>query len=178
MTHMIQNSNICWILMTVDSVIADPEDVKWAKKIADVFYERCAVGYVDISFPSNFDLFRNFTADGRTGWLIGKYPRAELIHSNYTSNNWTLVLILCRTCRIIIFRYNLYNIEYWGKSVPPLLLKEFPVQVIKGLVAEFYDLMMEDDLKIEAIFSYDDPKKDVIKGKLMQSGHTDLKWFK
>ena len=33
--------------------------------------------------------------------------------------------------------------------------------------SEFYDLMMEDDLKIEAIFTYDDPRKDVIKGNIL-----------
>ena len=77
--------------MTVDSVIADPEDIEWATKISKIFYERCSVGYIDISFPSNYDLFKNFTQDARTGWLIGKYPKAELIHSNYTSDTWKLV---------------------------------------------------------------------------------------
>ena len=46
------------------------------------------VGYVDVSYPSNYDLFKNFTMDGGTGWLIGKYPGAEIIASDYQSDTW------------------------------------------------------------------------------------------
>ena len=46
------------------------------------------VGYVDVSYPSNYDLFKNFTMDGGTGWLIGKYPGAEIIASDYHSDTW------------------------------------------------------------------------------------------
>ena len=51
-----------------------------------------------------------------------------------------------------IFRFELYNIEYWGKSIPGQLVKEFPAQIVKGLAAEIYDLMMDDEQKIEGIF--------------------------
>ena len=92
-SHLIQNSKTCWILMTIDSVIADAgmytdwactltlflDDIKWGKRVANAFFERCAVGYVDVSYPSNFDLFKNFTVDGRAGWLIGRYPGAHMI---------------------------------------------------------------------------------------------------
>ena len=105
---------------------------------------------MDISFPSNYELFRNFTKDGKTGWLIGKYPGAEIIHSNYSTPMWTYVLIFkgpepvfrsflkffCVSGFLPFFlRHELYNIEYWGKSVPSQLFKEFPVQVIKALVS-------------------------------------------
>ena len=33
-----------------------------------------------------------------------------------------------------------------------MLVKEFPAQVVKGLAAEIYDLMMDDEQKIEGIF--------------------------
>ena len=49
-------------------------------------------------------------------------------------------------------RFELYNIEYWGKSIPGQLVKEFPAQIVKGLAAEIYDLMMDDEQKIEGIF--------------------------
>jgi len=34
-----------------------------------------------------------------------------------------------------------------------VLVKEFPAQVVKGLAAEIYDLMMDDEQKIEGIFN-------------------------
>ena len=53
------------------------------------------------------------------------------------------------------FRFELYNIEYWGKSIPGQLVKEFPAQIVKGLAAEIYDLMMDDEQKIEGKFFID-----------------------
>ena len=52
----------------------------------------------------------------------------------------------------MFFRFELYNIEYWGKSIPGQLVKEFPAQIVKGLAAEIYDLMMDDEQKIEGNF--------------------------
>lgn len=150
-THMMQNSNLCWVLMTIDSIVGDEDEIALAKKVGAAFYERCSVGYVDVSYPSNYDLFKNFTMDGGTGWLIGKYPGAEIIASDYQSDTW---------------RFELYNIEYWGKSIPGQLVKEFPAQIVKGLAAEIYELMMDDEQKIEAIFHYDDPNKDLMKAKI------------
>lgn len=150
-THMMQNSNLCWVLMTINSKAGDFDDIKLAEKIAASFFERCSVGFVDISYPSNFDLFKNFTTDGGTGWLIGKYPGAELIAVDYESDTW---------------RFELHNIVYWGKSIPGQLVKKFPAQIVKALVSEFYDLMMDDEQKLEAIFHYDDPNKDLMKAKI------------
>ena len=97
--------------MTIDSIVGDEDEIALAKKIGAAFYERCSgkfsiskitgsnltkskflksikVGYVDVSYPSNYDLFKNFTMDGGTGWLIGKYPGAEIIASDYKSDTW------------------------------------------------------------------------------------------
>jgi len=151
-SHLIQNSKTCWILMTIDSVIADADDIKWGKRVANAFFERCAVGYVDVSYPSNYDLFKNFTIDGRAGWLIGRYPGAHMIDTNYRSVPW---------------KFELVNIEYWGKSIPAKLFAQFPNHVIRALDHEFYETMMDDSAKIEAIYAYDDRQKDAMKERII-----------
>ena len=41
-THMMQNSNICWVLMTIDSIVGDEGEIELAKKVGAAFYERCS----------------------------------------------------------------------------------------------------------------------------------------
>ena len=41
-THMMQNSNLCWVLMTIDSIVGDEDEIALAKKVGAAFYERCS----------------------------------------------------------------------------------------------------------------------------------------
>ena len=85
-------------------------------------------------------------------WLRNHFDYPWPIDTNYQEDTW---------------RFELVNIEYWGKSIPAQLFKQFPNHVIRALNHEFYDTMMDDSQKIEAIYAYDDREKDAMKERII-----------
>ena len=58
-THMMQNSNLCWVLMTIDSIVGDEDEIALAKKVGAAFYERCS-GRISKITGSNLTMNKNF----------------------------------------------------------------------------------------------------------------------
>ena len=109
-----------------------------------------------------FFVFRTFqgrtlTAATETFSVFVWRNREHSLHPNSPDTNY----------RSVPWKFELVNIEYWGKSIPAKLFAQFPNHVIRALDHEFYETMMDDSAKIEAIYAYDDRQKDAMKERII-----------
>ena len=54
----------CWIIVTLNSTRF--EGIELLRELSTNFYEKCSIGVVDITFPSNYDLFKTVLENTRS----------------------------------------------------------------------------------------------------------------
>lgn len=123
-----------------------------AKAVSNYFYERCIVGKLDLSYPSNAATFANGTHRSvvrDTPSLLIKFPQTD--HQAVPVQNLAHPHV------------ELGPIEKWGYTIPGWMLKTDVEKQFKKIVEKYWN-NLESYYKLHAIYShyYHDPRKESV----------------
>lgn len=126
---------------------------KLTKTISKFFYERCGVGHLDISYPSNKALFGSL--------LNTEVPRIIIKKSNALMEKRDN--IRRRTTMTINS-----NVTHWGHIFAKDDLTQNLGEIFDYVVEVYWGVIASQKEKIMAIYNmiYTSPKKDLMKGKI------------
>merc|ERR1712131_316866 len=76
----------CWVILAFDSSELQKSDLNLMDQILSQFNEKCQVGAIDLSFPSNRVAMRPVTTAGPS--VIFRYPNSVMTDTKFHPQNW------------------------------------------------------------------------------------------
>jgi len=137
----------CWVILGFNSTEPMDSDLLLMDQILSQFKEKCQVGAIDLSFPSNRFVMRTVTQTGPT--VIYRYPNSVMTDTKFHPQLWQV---------------NLREISEWGNSVSPAEVNALGPDLLNFVESQVYS-PMSDAQKIHAIYSAmdQDPRKTLMK---------------
>jgi len=137
----------CWVILAFDSSELQKSDLNLMDQILSQFNEKCQVGAIDLSFPSNRIVMRPVTTAGPS--VIFRYPNSVMTDTKFHPQNWQV---------------NLRDISEWGDVILPGGIVSLGDDLLDYVEDSVYSRMSEAQ-KIHAIYSPmdQDPRKTLMK---------------
>lgn len=137
----------CWVILAFDSSESKSSDLNLMDQILSQFNEKCQVGAIDLSFPSNQYVMRPVTTVGPS--IILRYPNSVMTDTKFYPQNWQV---------------NLRDISEWGDFISPGGMISLGDDLLDYVESQVY-APMSDAQKIHAIYSPmdQDPRKTLMK---------------
>jgi len=76
----------CWVILAFDSTEPMQSDLNLMDQILSHFNEKCQVGAIDLSFPSNRYVMRSVTTTGPS--VIFRYPNSVMTDTKFHPQLW------------------------------------------------------------------------------------------
>jgi len=154
----------CWVILAFDSTEPMQSDLNLMDQILSHFNEKCQVGAIDLSFPSNRYVMRSVTTTGPS--VIFRYPNSVMTDTKFHPQNWQI---------------NLRDISEWGDIIPPEGMISLGDDLLDYVESQVYT-PMSDAQKIHAIYSPmdQDPRKTLMKQIIFEYDRkiqSNMEWF-
>lgn len=154
MASIVDYSDHCWAIVLLDSNFTSDVAFEYVeqiiKSVSKTFYEKCGVGFVEMTYPSNFKIF--YESNIKTvPTILLKNPESKMItvEPNDNQTHW---------------EFDLRPIHEWGIMFDAREIYEYFDQILAYGLEKFYDPMTSMQ-KLKMIYSriYTDEEKSMMK---------------